>query len=45
MKDDVLKHLHDIIEAARLVARFVGDKTFGDYMDDELLRSGVERKF
>lgn len=43
MKDDILKHLHDIREAALAISRFVNGKTFDDYVHDELLRSGVER--
>ena len=45
MRDEILKHLHDIREAASAILRFVRDKTFDDYEQDELLRSGVERKF
>jgi uncharacterized protein with HEPN domain len=45
MEDDLLKHLYDIKEAAAAILRFVRGKTFGDYERDELLRSGVERKF
>ena len=45
MKDDFLKHLYDIKEAASAILRFVHGKTFADYERDELLRSGVERKF
>lgn len=45
MKDDILKLLHDIREAALAIFQFVRGKTFDDYRQDELLRSGVERKF
>ena len=45
MKDDLLKHLYDIREAASAIFRFVFGKSFADYEQDELLRSGVERKF
>ena len=45
MEDDILKHLYDIREAAFAISRFVSGKTFDDYELDELLRSGVERKF
>ena len=45
MKDDVLKHLHDIRETALAIFRFVDGKTSDDYIRDELLRSAVERKF
>lgn len=45
MKDDFLKHLYYIKEAASAILRFVRGKTFDDYKQDELLQSGVERKF
>jgi uncharacterized protein with HEPN domain len=45
MKDDVLKELHDISEAASNIRRFLAGKTYEDYAEDELLRSAVERKF
>lgn len=45
MEDDLLKHLYDIKEAASAILRFVRGKTFDEYEQDELLRSGVERKF
>jgi len=45
MEDQILKHLYDIGEAASAIIRFVHGKTYDDYEDDELLRSGVERKF
>jgi uncharacterized protein with HEPN domain len=45
MEDDILKYLYDIREAALAIFRFVRGKTFDDYVHDELLRSGVERKF
>jgi hypothetical protein len=45
MEDDLLKYLYDIKEAAGAILRFVHGKTFADYERDELLRSGVERKF
>ena len=45
MKDEALKHLHDIREAAPAIKAFVAERTFDDYAKDELLRSGVERKF
>jgi uncharacterized protein with HEPN domain len=45
VKDDFLKHLYDIKEAASAILRFVRGKMFEDYDQDELLRSGVERKF
>lgn len=35
----------DILEAAKAIKGFVAGKSFKDYSADELLRSGVERKF
>ena len=45
MEDEILKHLYDIREAASAIRGFVAGKVFEDYRQDELLRSGVERKF
>lgn len=45
MKDDIRKHLQDILDAAKAIKGFVAGKSFKDYSTDELLRSGVERKF
>jgi uncharacterized protein with HEPN domain len=45
MEDDLLKHLYDAREAVSAILRFVRSKTFEEYEQDELLRSGVERKF
>jgi uncharacterized protein with HEPN domain len=45
MKDDSLAHLHDVVQAARAIRKFVAGRTFEDYSSDELLRSAVERKF
>ena len=45
MKSELLAHLHDILQAGQAVTGFVAGRTFQDYCHDELLRSGVERKF
>lgn len=45
MKDELLAHLHDIVQAARAVKAFVAGRTFEHYTSDEQLRSAVERKF
>ena len=45
MKDEVLAHLHDIVEAGKAVKSFVAGHTFEHYLSDEQLRSAVERKF
>lgn len=42
---DVRKYLFDIAEACQLLEQFTAGKTFADYEDDPLLRSGVERQF
>lgn len=45
MKDEVLAHLHDIVQAGNAVKSFVTGCTFDRYSSDEQLRSAVERKF
>ncbi|MGW8257621.1 MAG: HepT-like ribonuclease domain-containing protein [Thermoguttaceae bacterium] len=45
MKDEILKLLHDIRQAAMAIIQFAHGKTFEDYREDELLKSGIERKF
>jgi len=45
MKSDILMHLHDIRHAGQAVRDFIAGRSFQDYCSDELLRSGVERKF
>ena len=45
MKDEVRKHLHDIQQAAAAIKAFAAGHTFDDYEADDLLRSGIERKF
>lgn len=45
MRVEILKHLYDIREAALAISKFIQGKSFDDYQKDELLRSGVERKF
>ncbi len=38
------KYLFDAIKASETISGFLKDKTYSDYLNDELLRSGVERK-
>jgi len=43
MKDEILKHLYDVKDAALAIKRFIEGKAFDDYKGDALLQSGVER--
>jgi len=43
MKDEILSHLHDILQAGRAIKGFIAGCTFDQYSSNELLRSGVER--
>jgi uncharacterized protein with HEPN domain len=45
MHADAEKLLWDASLAADRVARFIAGKTFADYLQDEYLRSAVERQF
>ena len=45
MDNNSLKHFYDALSAARAIQTFITDKTFEDYLDDDLLSAGVERKF
>jgi uncharacterized protein with HEPN domain len=45
MRDEILAHLHDILEAGHAVKEFVAGRTLDDYRSDELRRCAVERKF
>jgi len=44
MQLETKKYLYDICEACELILRFAANKQFADYIDDPLLRSGVERQ-
>ena len=44
MAPDSAKYLWDALQAAERAGRFVQGKTFADYLQDELLRSAVERQ-
>lgn len=44
MHADARKLLWDALQAADRVARFTHNKTFDEYLADDLLRSGVERQ-
>lgn len=45
MQPDPRKYLWDALRAAGFLRQFAGGKTFGEYQDDVLLRSAVERQF
>lgn len=45
MNQEQQKLLLDVLSAARAALGFVAGKTIDDYTSDDLLRSGVERKF
>lgn len=45
LRDEDLKLLHDIEQAARRIVDFTSGKSVGDYAADMLLRSAVERQF
>jgi uncharacterized protein with HEPN domain len=45
MPHDPKKLLHDMSQAAERVARFVGKRTFEEFVADDYFRSAVERQF
>ncbi len=45
MRDEILAHLHDVVQAGRAIKEFIAGSSFEQYAHDELLRSAVERKF
>ena len=45
MPPDVLKYLFDVRQACRLIQDFARDKTLGDFEQDAMLRSAIERQF
>lgn len=45
MQPDPRKYLWDALRAAGFLREFAAGKSFGDYQDDVLLRSAVERQF
>ena len=45
MKDEILAHLHDVLQSGRAIKEFISNRTLESYTSDELLRSAVERKF
>lgn len=45
LRDEDLKLLHDVEQAARRIIEFTRDKTRNDYLNETLLRAAVERQF
>ena len=45
MQPEARKYLFDIRRAAGLIVGFCSDRTFGDYVRDDMLKSAVERQF
>lgn len=45
MQPDPRKYLWDALRAAGFLRQFASGKTFGEYRNDVLLRSAVERQF
>lgn len=44
MSERLPKHLHDALQAVRLALRFMESRSLGEYGDDALVRSAVERQ-
>lgn len=42
---DVRVPLFDVLEAGKAIQEYVRNKSFADYMNDSLVRDGVERRF
>lgn len=45
MPPEIAKLLYDMREAAERIARFAHNRSFDDYVNDEMLRSAIERQF
>jgi uncharacterized protein with HEPN domain len=44
-RSDAATYIWEALEAAQRIARFTLDKSYKTYLDDEMLRSAVERQF
>lgn len=45
MHERTAKRLHDALDAAQNIQRFIVDRSLSDYMNDVYFRSAVERQF
>jgi uncharacterized protein with HEPN domain len=45
MQSDSKKYLFDIRRASQLIAEFCSERSFEDYVADDMLKSAVERQF
>jgi uncharacterized protein with HEPN domain len=45
MQHDTLAYLHDVRTAAENIQKFIGRKSFEEYIADLMIRSAVERQF
>lgn len=45
ISEEAAKYLWDARHAANRIARFTAERSFEDYLADEMLRSAVERQF
>lgn len=45
LRDEDLKLLYDLEQAARRITEFTQGRTLADYLQDAFLRSAVERQF
>ncbi len=45
MPHDPKKLLHDMMQSAERITRYVGNRTFDEFLADDYFRSAVERQF
>ena len=44
MSRSIQQRLHDVLESCAAIARYVAGQDYDDYMENELVRDGVERR-
>lgn len=45
MRLEIKKHLQDVLDSAEEIRTYIGDMDFAVFLNDNLVRSAVERKF